>query len=390
MAQHEASVFNLGKLSGDLDSQVAPIRQWAATQPTKTRDFINDKLDQHLDRLPLVRQIQDDVTAAAKNIREIEAGRQPIDWSLPSVAQSKRYITNKVAEGNKLLNGMMSNLKPKMAAAYKSFTAKPARDKSWTGMETPKEGEWTERLWRERKKEPQMKRGGSIRTAKKYASGGGMDSWMMHQASRNLHYEGMIKSGVPGRTDKLPMSVPSGSYVLPADIPSALGQGNSIAGGHILQKMFSSGPGGMPLPKMGGGRPNMPRLNLRPQRMPKSPFASGGSALANYRPTIPWNKDPARQMRGVINPDQSKGIVEDQRAEPEGSVKQPVERQLAKGGKATVPIIAAGGEFIIHPDVVKDLGHGDINAGHKVLDQFVLHTRQKHISTLKNLPGPKK
>jgi hypothetical protein len=246
-----------------------------------------------------------------------------------------------------------------------------------------------------RPKEPQMKRGGSIskalHTAKKYASGGGMDSWMMHQASRNLHYEGMIKSGVPGRTDKLPMSVPSGSYVLPADIPSALGQGNSIAGGHILQKMFNSGPGGMALPRMGGGRPNMPRMNLSP-RPPKSQFASGGSALLRYgRPTIPVDKDPARRMGPVIRKtiDSAHGIVDDPRAPPEGGHESTEEVKLAKGGKTTVPIIAAGGEFLIHPDVVKDLGHGDITAGHKVLDQFVLHTRQQHIKTLKNLPGPK-
>jgi hypothetical protein len=179
---------------------------------------------------------------------------------------------------------------------------------------------------------------GAMRTAKKYASGGGMDSWMEHQASRNLHFEGMIKSPVPGRTDKLPMSVPAGAYVLPSDIPSALGQGNSIAGGNILQRMFSKGPGGMPLPHIGGVRPTMPHLNMSPQRVPKPMFADGGDT-----------------------------------GEDSG----------------TVPIVAAGGEFVIHPDVVKMLGAGDIKKGHKVLDAFVLHTRKQHIKTLKGLPGPK-
>jgi hypothetical protein len=182
---------------------------------------------------------------------------------------------------------------------------------------------------------------GAMRTAKKYASGGGMDSWMEHQASRNLHFEGMIKSPVPGRTDKLPMSVPAGAYVLPADIPSALGQGNSQAGGHILQKMFSSGPGGMPLPHIGGGKPNMPRLPRAPAAppIPKPTFADGGDT---------------------------------------------------EEGGGTVKIVAAGGEFIIHPDVVKMLGAGDIKKGHKILDAFCIHVRKKHIETLRKLPPPKK
>src|ERR1700686_3091032 len=51
---------------------------------------------------------------------------------------------------------------------------------------------------------------GALRTAKKYAAGGGTDTWMMHAAARNLHSEGMLKSTVPGRTDKLPMNVPAG------------------------------------------------------------------------------------------------------------------------------------------------------------------------------------
>ena len=58
-------------------------------------------------------------------------------------------------------------------------------------------------------------------------------------------------------------------------------------------------------------------------------------------------------------------------------------------GGGAVKIVAAGGEFVIHPDVVKMLGAGDIKKGHKVLDAFVLHTRKQHIKTLKGLPGPK-
>jgi len=49
---------------------------------------------------------------------------------------------------------------------------------------------------------------------------------------------GPIHSPVAGRTDHLPMTVPSGSYVIPADIVSALGEGNTMAGFKIIRQMF--------------------------------------------------------------------------------------------------------------------------------------------------------
>lgn len=49
---------------------------------------------------------------------------------------------------------------------------------------------------------------------------------------------GPIHSSVAGRTDHLPMHVPSGAYVIPADIVSALGEGNTMAGFKILNDMF--------------------------------------------------------------------------------------------------------------------------------------------------------
>lgn len=41
---------------------------------------------------------------------------------------------------------------------------------------------------------------------------------------------GPIPSDVCGRTDHLPINVPAGAYVLTADIVSAYGEGNTIAG----------------------------------------------------------------------------------------------------------------------------------------------------------------
>jgi hypothetical protein len=55
---------------------------------------------------------------------------------------------------------------------------------------------------------------------------------------------GSIISSVAGRTDHHPMSVPAGSYVLPADHVSSLGEGNTLSGMEVVNKMFSMGPYG--------------------------------------------------------------------------------------------------------------------------------------------------
>jgi hypothetical protein len=55
-----------------------------------------------------------------------------------------------------------------------------------------------------------------------------------------------------------------------------------------------------------------------------------------------------------------------------------------------VPIVAAGGEYVIPPEVVTAIGDGDIDLGHTELDSFVKTMRKRLIDTLKKLPGPKK
>ena len=55
-----------------------------------------------------------------------------------------------------------------------------------------------------------------------------------------------------------------------------------------------------------------------------------------------------------------------------------------------VPCIVAGGEYILTPQEVEAFGDGDLNQGHKSLDDFVKSQREKTIKTLKKLPGPAK
>jgi hypothetical protein len=133
----------------------------------------------------------------------------------------------------------------------------------------------------------------------------------------------MIHSPVAGRTDRLPMGVRQGSYIVPADVVSGIGQGNSTSGANALAQLFKLGPGGLHLSRFGSGR--------------RRSFASGGS------------------------PD----------------------------GEGPVDIIAAGGEFVVPPETVAEIGGGDMKLGHDRLDDMVLHIRKNTIRTLQKLPKPK-
>ena len=70
---------------------------------------------------------------------------------------------------------------------------------------------------------------------------------------------------------------------------------------------------------------------------------------------------------------------------------------LARGGDAGgsgedpgVAVVVAGGEYVIHPDHVRQLAEGDLDEGHSALDHFVTKMRARTVKTLKNLPGPKR
>ncbi len=175
----------------------------------------------------------------------------------------------------------------------------------------------------------------AMRNAREYgahkAAGGFTAPMGERMAARNITSQGFLHSAVPGRTDKLPITVGGGSYVLPADHVAALGQNNSIAGAHVVNKMFGMGPFGTPAQPMHAGHaPQPPRMNLKGR-------ADGGASHAG-QPT---------------------------------------------------PIIAAGGEMIIPPDKII-AKFGSLEKGHQALDKWVLNTRAKHIATLKTLKPPKK
>ena len=337
-------------------------------------------------------------------------------------------------------------------------------------------------------------------------------------------HKGAIHSSVAGRTDHLPMHVASGSYVIPADIISAMGEGNSMAGFKIAKEIFSVknitkgtpyGEKGLPysvsMPQKAGGgaadsgsrgisRPDSGGANAAPARSAPAPAAAPAAPAGNgrsdrynanqaasaryaqidnqrYGDAIPANLQTylpggsnaqyGQQSKPAANASGYTGLFDRingggpnagytglgdmfngggmgaSRMGPTTGVSAPAAGQtgdnrtwfgknfpkiigvanpalglLASGfqkdangvngftkvgqnlglvqpkadGGATdgVPIVAAGGEYVIPPEDVVHIGGGDLDHGHKVLDAFVKKMRQKTIKTLQSLPGPKK
>lgn len=157
---------------------------------------------------------------------------------------------------------------------------------------------------------------------------------------------GFVASAVPGRTDRLDKNVEAGAYVIPADVVSGLGEGNSLAGSKIVDMMFNVGPYGAKLPSPGKNQAAIPQAPHQEQ------YAAGGDV---------------------------------------------------KDGE--VGITVAGGEITLPPHVIAyhpklgGLNPADTNPahykkalrhGHNIMDEFVKMERKKHIKTLKSLPGPNK
>lgn len=145
----------------------------------------------------------------------------------------------------------------------------------------------------------------ALSTARKSrAEGGDLQQDLPDAPDKEKIHVGPIHSTVAGRTDHLPINVPSGAYVIPADIISGMGEGNTMNGFKNANRM--------------------------------------------------WGK------------------------------------QRLYGDEIATPIVAAGGEYVIAPKSVEEIGGGDVDAGHSELDKFVKQFRADLIKTLKELPGPKR
>lgn len=349
----------------------------------------------------------------------------------------------------------------------------------------------------------------ALRTARDGMKKGGMANSKTHS--------GPIHSSVAGRTDHLPMHVASGSYVIPADIISAMGEGNSMAGFKVAKSIFSvKGPydqstgsmpyGGGPMPygqpsprkAAGGGMSKAPpsrpaglaggsggggkgftglkdmfdgggagqsgakfeggpfsgalnALGVKPlgggYDSMRDRFDGGGpgasgpkfeggmtSGLMNFlgvKPLGSQGAEPAQSSQpapqaspysapaaaspkpmytrtipaagtpfgtpfttvGMLGADRQRTQDASQSVpftDYTPTVPKPPYAYASGGAASAVPIVAAGGEYVIPPEDVVHIGGGDLDHGHKILDAFVKKMREKTIKTLQRLPGPKK
>jgi hypothetical protein len=120
---------------------------------------------------------------------------------------------------------------------------------------------------------PEERRGGSIHGPTMAAGG-------------TPCHSGIINMAVGGRTDHIPMNVMEGSYVLPADIVSGLGEGNTMAGSKILDQMMKTGPAGVKLPSFRAS-PRFPEpMYTMPKQNPYEPpkYAARGGSMVGSRP----------------------------------------------------------------------------------------------------------
>ncbi len=191
-----------------------------------------------------------------------------------------------------------------------------------------------------------MKRGGAVldralKEAKKYAAGGVLDESRLGRLETHVpHPSGMLDSSIPGRTDKLPISVKSGSYVIPADTVSGLGEGNTMGGNKVIQHMLH-------------------QARVKSMGMPKMPKLPGSIKMPSAK----------LRMRGAKT--------------------LPLASMADGGVPRHIPIIAAGGEFVVPPEDVANIGGGDLDKGHNALDKFVLKTRRELRQKLGRLKPPK-
>lgn len=278
------------------------------------------------------------------------------------------------------------------------------------------------------------------------------------KSTTSKFHSGPIHSSVAGRTDHLPITVSSGSYVLPADVVSHLGESNTLAGFKVLRRMFggepygqsehpygqSGGPYGAPMGRATGGKVEHRAagiLFLSPEKEVLLMRRAGKDHPGEWAlPAGGLEKDETPEQAARRETEEEAGYSHEGGLSPfMHSIRQGVEfttfkahapnkfipelndehdgakwvkpseaeklplhpgvraaieklrRGKAHGGAASgVPIVAAGGEWVIPPHHVEQVGAGDMDAGHRVLDSFVLRIRKEQIGKLQKMAPPRK
>lgn len=188
----------------------------------------------------------------------------------------------------------------------------------------------------------------------------------------------LINSSVAGRTDRIPMRARTGSFVIPADVVSGLGEGNTMAGAKMWGQLLTHSV-------TGGATGGMRRASPPPIR--------GGIARTNI--TGPGSRVPP-PPRPIIAPPQKvpfQNLPVSSRGAPRGFqdggfMGHNGGPEMMEEDDDTTPIITAGGEMIVDPEIVTAMGGGDPEEGTRILCKSVDEIRKQVNEARKKLPSP--
>lgn len=267
----------------------------------------------------------------SSNIRELVHSGHPRDQAIAAAMNEARKAR---ADGGVLVakagdrrvspvNGPLESTGENITDDWREIgTDKSGKRESWRPVPTPKTSDLI------------MAKGGRAKRA---------------EGGRVRLHTGPIHAAVAGRTDHLPMHVPHGAYVLPADIVGGMGEGNTLSGFKVAARL--------------------------PRSMFEVHSRTKGTAYGQ----------PARSPYG-------KGASPyDQSGLPYGAPSPNSRGGTADRGASSVPIHAAGGEYVYDPEECRMCSpNHDLDEGHKILDEFVKQYRASLVKKLDSLPGPKK
>lgn len=150
-----------------------------------------------------------------------------------------------------------------------------------------------------------------------------------------VHMHGLMPGSAGGRSDTLHLSVPRGGYVVPADVVSGTGHGNTMAGARALEHSFPMQS------KDPMGRAHVHGFAPLMQRPFGSAFPQGKGRYATGGDTGPMTE-----------------------------------------------IMGSSGEFFIHPAALARK-FGSVKRGQKIMDHWVQMKRKQLIAEQKKLKPPK-
>ena len=122
--------------------------------------------------------------------------------------------------------------------------------------------------------------------------------WTRQEEEQSVDRHGLLASPIAGRTDHIAISPAAGSYVIPADVVSGLGEGNTLAGANVMQRILDTGPHGLTMnhERMGKGPPRPPPAYREGEG--DDGMAAGGGLQGFDDGGDVWDDSPAADTHG--------------------------------------------------------------------------------------------